>query len=260
MTPVVFPEGTVSAKLLFSAASNEQVPFLKNSVQWTANINTVETDPQSPRSPKAVRLLQIDLAVRDSRASETGWVFGTLIYDPNFTTTNPWERMRPVGLMWGNDPSATPTNGQPINQTWLNPSVASLMQHYGWAERLNGPVDNPLSSCLSCHSVAGWPLKALTPPSSANDVERLHWFRNIQAGEPFEPNQTSFDYSLQLMYGIRQFKAEHPGGPVPLVQPSVSHAPLPEVNRAGSSSDKEFRRDVLRELQNRRRRKSHRTH
>lgn len=76
------------------------------------------------------------------------------------------------------------------------------MQHYGWAERLNGPVDNPVSSCLSGHSTARWPIVSLTPPTNATDTQRLVWFRNIKAGEPFETGQASLDYSLQLAYGI----------------------------------------------------------
>jgi hypothetical protein len=247
---VIFPEGTVSAKLLFSAAPNSQVPFLQGSVQWTANINKVATDPQSPRQPQFVRLLQIDLAVRDIRNTDTGWVFGTLIYDPNAAGQSPWDKMQPVGVMWGNDPGVTPNNGLPIKQTWLNPAVAPLMQHYGWAERLNGPVDNPLSSCLSCHSTAGWPIAPLVPPSGSSDQQRLPWFRNIKAGQPFSPGQASFDYSLQLAYGIRQFKAENP--PAPILSAIGNSGPMREVNRSGTD-EAAFRRDVLRELEKRRR-------
>ncbi|HKV42934.1 MAG TPA: hypothetical protein VJX67_27310 [Blastocatellia bacterium] len=198
-----FPDGTVSAKLLFSAALPSQVPFLKNSVQWTANINTVASVPTSPRRPRTVRLLQIDVAVRETRNLETGWVFGTFIYDPDMRSRDPWEDMRPVGLMWGNDPGVTPTNGLPIKQTWLNPEAAHLMQHYGWAGRLNGPVDNPQSSCFACHATAGWPNSPLSPP---NRSRRMEWFRNVKGGEPFQPGQSSFDYSLQLAYGVRQFE------------------------------------------------------
>lgn len=247
---VLFPEGTVSAKLLFSAAPNSQVPFLQGSVQWTANINTVAANPQSPRQPQPIRLLQIDLAVRDVRNTDTGWVFGTLIYDPSAAGQSPWEKMQPVGLMWGNDPGVTPTNGLPIKQTWLNPAVAALMQHYGWAERLNGPVDNPLSSCLSCHSTAGWPIQPLVPPSGSSDQQRLQWFRNLEAGQPFSAGQASFDYSLQLAYGIRQFKAQNPSPGI--VSAAGSNRPIPEVNRSGTS-EAVFRRDVLRELERRRR-------
>jgi len=252
LTPVRFPEGTVSAKLLFTEAPLSQVPFLRGSVEWTANINSVPVNPRSPRRPQTMRLLQIDLAVRDIRNTDTGWVFGTLIYNPESGSQNPWERMQPVGVMWGDDPTVTPSNGLPIKETWLNPAVARLMQHYGWAKRLNGPVDNPLSSCHSCHATAGWPPKDLTPPRGSSDEERLFWFRNIRAGEPFATGQSSFDYSLQLAVGIREFKNANPGGPGPRFLSAPQRLRLPEINRAGTSEE-QFRQDILRELRRTRR-------
>jgi len=247
--PVLFPDGTVSAKLLFSAAPLSQVPFLRGSVEWTANINSVVTDPASPRKPQVLRLLQIDIAVRDDNNKLTGWNFGTFIYNTDGGSKNPWENMQPVGLMWGNDPGVTPTNGKPIKQSWLNPQVAGLMQHYGWAKRLNGPVDNPLSSCLSCHSTAGWPRADLAPPTGASEAARLKWFRNIPAGGAFEANQASHDYSLQLTYGIRQFDVANPGVLKSQLLGILKNTagPQPEVNRAGKP-EAEFRREVIREL------------
>jgi hypothetical protein len=251
LSPVLFPEGTVSAKLLFSAAPLSEVPFLWGAVQWTANINEKPLDTNSPRKPTIVRLLQIDIAVRDDDNKLTGWNFGTFIYNPDGGSKNPWENMQPVGFMWGNDPDVTPTNGKPIKQSWLNPKVAHLMRHYGWARRLNGPVDNPLSSCLSCHSTAGWPRASLAPPTGATNTERLKWFRNIPAGGAFESNQVSHDYSLQLTSGIRQFNDEHPGGLTPqllhLRALKTTPKPGPEVNRAGKS-EAEFRRETIREM------------
>jgi len=251
LTAVNFPEGTVSAKLLFTAASPTQLPFLAGSVQWKANINRNAT---GPGNAPTLRLLQIDLAVRDSRNTDTGWIFATLIYDSANGSSNPWDNMQPVGLMWGNDPTVTPTSGT-IQQSWLNPATAGLMQHYGWAERLNGPVDNPLSSCLSCHATAGWPTAPLIPPGSSTDTQRLKWFRNIPAGQPFQAGQASHDYSLQLTFGIRQFRSANPGGGNAMALstsggPTATPAP---VNRAGES-EAQYRRDVLRELAKRKRR------
>lgn len=250
LSTALFPEGTVAAKLLFSAAPLSQVPFLSGSVRWTANINTVATNPKSPRTPKPVRLLQIDVAVRDASNTDTGWNFGTFIFNPASAGAGPWDKMQPVGLMWGDDPGVTPTSGT-IKQSWLNPAVANLMQHYGWAERLNGPVDNPLSSCLSCHATAGWPPAPLIPPSGSTDQQRLPWFRNVKAGEPFRPGQASQDYSLQLTFGIRNFKNANPGGPQPLMA-RRGKARAPEVGRAGGSEE-QFRRDVVNELAKRKR-------
>ena len=249
LTSVKFPEGTVAGKLLFTAAPLSQVPFLAGSVEWQANINATAS---SPRTPQTVRLLQIDLAVRDSRNTDTGWVFGTLIYNAANGSSNPWENMQPVGLMWGDDPGVTPTVGT-IKQSWLNPAVKNLMQHYGWAERLNGPVDNPISSCLSCHATAGWPVAPLTPPSGSTDAQRLKWFKNVPAGQPFQAGQASQDYSLQLTFGIRQFKAANPvAGPHAMNAAAKVAGPQREVSRAGEP-EAQYRRDVLRELAKRRR-------
>ena len=37
-TKAIFPEGTVTAKLLFTAATTDEVPYLENAFEWQANI------------------------------------------------------------------------------------------------------------------------------------------------------------------------------------------------------------------------------
>ena len=204
---VNFPDGTVACKLLFTTATVDQVPYLKNDFEWQANVST---SSGGTRSIQTVRLLQVDVAVRDSRANTTtGWVFGTFVYDGNATGATPWDRLEPVGLMWGNDPSvtdATKTSTTHLTQTFINPSVGPA-QHLGRAGRLNGPVDNPKSSCLSCHSTAEWQSKSNNLPD-ADDAMR--WFRNIKATEAFDTGQQSLGYSLQIALGIERFQAAHP--------------------------------------------------
>jgi hypothetical protein len=211
-----FADGAVSIKLLFTEATDQsgpkQVPFLNNAKAWQADINR-DALPDGSNVP-SLRLLQIDVAVRESRAdSTTGWVFGTFIYNGNAPGATPYDRMVPVGLMWGNDPGVTPTmvtGGTMLQESYLNPAAKPLMKHYGWAGRLNGPVDNKVSSCLSCHSTAQVPQgSAMTPPGNASEPARLNWFRNIKAGDPFDPGgqNQSVDYSLQLSAGIQRFHA-----------------------------------------------------
>jgi hypothetical protein len=201
-----FPDGTVAIKLLFTQASVAQVPFLKNTVEWQGHLaNATGTT----RSIQTARLLQVDVAVRDTRAnSTTGWVFGTFAYDGEAAGATPWERMVPVGLMWGNDPTLTPqrfNSGSRPTQTFINPDVRTP-QHLGWLGRLNGPVDNPVSACLSCHSTAQHrPARSPFPPTGASDTEKMRWFRNIRSGQPFDQGQISLDYSLQLAQGIENF-------------------------------------------------------
>ena len=87
---------------------------------------------------------------------------------------------------------------------------------FGWGERLNGPIDNPASSCLSCHMTAQnpkrsemlssvLPFRTVSNPAVALDptivAMKMRFFRNIKR-QSFDPNATSLDYSLQLRDGI----------------------------------------------------------
>jgi hypothetical protein len=225
-----FPEGTVAFKLLFTQAPVSQVPYLANDFEWLADINRVGT---TGKQPERLRLLQIDVAVRDKDAnSTTGWVFGTFIYDGNTPGTTPWQRLVPIGLMFGNDPTKV-LNNSPLVQTVLNPSL-NIPQHLGFKKRLNGPVDNPVSSCLSCHSTAqvsfdpSKPTRSGIPPANPTNADLKLYFRNIKAGVPFDAGYASLDYSLQLQVGIAnliragQFQPPGPQSAVMAATPSAA--------------------------------------
>lgn len=98
---IVFPEGTVSFKLLFSQASPEECPFLKNSPTWevmTALYPGSPADPDPPKIVSNVRLLQIDVAVKDGRFnSPSGWNFGSFCFDNSVKHENPWRKLIPIG-------------------------------------------------------------------------------------------------------------------------------------------------------------------
>ena len=100
--------------------------------------------------------------------------------------------------MWGNDPNFSGTGE--LQETWINSGVT--LPHVGLQGRLNGPVDNPSSSCLSCHSTAQAPPAPMLPVAGADP--RL-WFRNIKSGTPFDATGISLDYSLALSTGIDNF-------------------------------------------------------
>ncbi|MGI8789254.1 MAG: hypothetical protein ACR2HG_16060 [Pyrinomonadaceae bacterium] len=204
-----FPEGTVAVKLLFTQSEQK---FLRNSVAWQADIYRGKMPPQT------VRLLQIDVAVRDS-VSPTGWVFGTFVYHDDappiaYNAELPsdrqgWLRVVPLGLMFGNE----------LNESFLNSDVP-VPQHFGCKMRLNGPVDNPKSSCMACHAQSEMPqdldfnkLNLSYPPMSCDAATDKFWFKNVNPRSDRTEDRTlsapdaqavSLDFSLQLREGIER--------------------------------------------------------
>jgi hypothetical protein len=201
-----FSGGALVYKLLYSAAAPSAWP--QDLLAGSLSVNII---PNANAAPISVRLLQIDIAVKDERAGPTGWYFATYAYDRTVSGNSPWKKMVPVGLMRGNDPT-----GVPIDESWINPGApAYATAHLGVDGRLNGPVDNRASACMSCHSTAQAPSVAniLPPQSGACAPQRAAWFRNLpgtQAFGRFDPEGstcetslsgitlTSADYSLQL--------------------------------------------------------------
>jgi hypothetical protein len=116
-----------------------------------------------------------------------------------------------------------PNNG-PLQETAINPQALGIVQHLGYNGRLNGPVDNPRSSCLSCHSTAqipsdlSQPTTSGIPPANASLATLRRYFRNIKSGTPFTPGQLSLDYSLQLQNGIANLARS--GGLQPAAHPT----------------------------------------
>jgi hypothetical protein len=210
----LFPEGTVAAKLLFTTASVDQAPYLKDTLEWDANIDTLFAgDPKcrftGGRQVQKVRLLQMDLAVRDRRADDTtGWVFATYSYDGSRGGAGWWDRMVPVGVMWGNDPKldqAAFDGGARVKESWINPD-SRTPQHLGFLGRLNGPVDNPISACLSCHMTAEVPARSSMTPPPPNNPKLMRWFENMPAGNSFDQRAIGTDYNLQISNGIQNFQ------------------------------------------------------
>jgi hypothetical protein len=219
-----FPNGSVLFKLLFVSIPREiaeqQVPFLRNGVWWDAYATYTFAD--DARSPIQVALIQMDIMVRDERALH-GWVLGNFQFNGQIKG-KAWEKLVPVGLMWGQDPhnktnppSPFPLNKTPINaqlkETIINPGPELPPTHLGWNGRLNGPLDNPMSSCFSCHSTAQYPqASALSPlfdPSikaQPGDATWMLWFRNIKCGTPFNDSKGKpTDFCLQLSESLQNF-------------------------------------------------------
>jgi len=233
-----FPPKTVSFKLLFTDASTTQVAYLAGSPTVTALIDPAGSSsapqPPSSRVPRTLRLIQVDIAVRDPDAP-LGWVFGTFVWHNN-GANDLFGNLTPVGLMWGNDPnaSASPRDAfATLPSTRLNPALAGVVWRGtapwpgrpwpGFQGRLNGPADNLRSSCLSCHALAQWPrsiaLGIVPKPSSQftltalnqaarRDELREKWLRDVAGGALTEPSEaaatstwggaTPLDYSMQV--------------------------------------------------------------
>jgi hypothetical protein len=218
--PHGFPNGTVVSKLLFVDVPVAQVPSLVNPTQWQGYIQ--QTYNNANRSIRTVSLIQMDIAVRDDRVPD-GWLFGTFQYNGALNQPVSWDNLIPVGIMWGNDPTVTDnayTNLQPavtkinpnLTETAINADPKELPPtHLGWNGRLNGPVDNPMSSCLSCHMTAEVPtLSPLNPlfqsnPPPVGSAAWMRWFANTKCGVPFDKDAQSTDFSLQLAMGIENF-------------------------------------------------------
>jgi hypothetical protein len=99
-----------------------------------------------------------------------------------------------------------------INTTRVHGTLELPPMHLGWNGRLNGPVDNPNSSCMSCHMTAEYPqLSALNPTFMFPSPPRgsaawMAWFQNQQCNTPFNKDQAqSADFSLQLSGALHNF-------------------------------------------------------
>jgi hypothetical protein len=176
MNKIEFPVGTVVCKVLFVDVPTEQVPSLNPPLRWQGYITA--TFQSNARSIRTLSLIQMDVMVRHKTAPN-GWVFGTFQYNGRRLGADPkkpsWDNLVPVGLQWGNDPDVTDnaSNPQPI-RTLINPKIKESVinddsrelppTHLGWNGRLNGPVDNPMSSCMSCHMTAEAPQRSQISP------------------------------------------------------------------------------------------------
>jgi hypothetical protein len=219
-----FPNGTVVMKILFTDVPPEQVPSLVNPLQWNAYVT--ENFSSKNRVFKKLSLVQMDLMVRDGQ-SPHGWVFGNFQYNGAMNKENKWENLVPLGIQWGNDPHISDndfTNKVPkqtkrnpnLKETVINPDDDELPPtHLGWNGRLNGPVDNYMSSCMSCHMTAEAPTKSpMSPLFQSKDkippvgsTEWMRWFQNLNCGERFDKDQptTSTDFSLQLAQSLQNY-------------------------------------------------------
>ena len=222
-----FPTGTVVVKILTSNVPVDCVQFLKGSPEWMVDRHkyTKEHGYQCDREVQPDHVVQVDVAVVDPR-SPIRWVYGTFAYDGETPGSIFWEHLVPVGLQWGSDPWTFPAvpmaDSLPVQQSVINSDIGTF-QHLGCKDRLAGPVDNPQSSCTSCHASAyaahgGVPgiMGKNVPPSFGFDgmcqvysLENSAYFQNQAAPQRFPGSQFSdafsLDTSLQMSVAFEQY-------------------------------------------------------
>ena len=111
-----------------------------------------------------------------------------------------------------------------LKETWLNrdlvatqqevPDNQAYMNFHGLGGRLNGPVDNPVSSCISCHARASLVLDDLTRRHPMGIWEKGQnrsditlevfdeYFKTLPSGSRVEGGFVFFDYSMQVAFGL----------------------------------------------------------
>jgi hypothetical protein len=231
-----FQDGTLVIKLLNTTADAPSVPYLKNSTDWQANGHVQfgpETYSTCDRRTRKVHLIQIDLAVVDSR-SPTRWVYSTLAYNGFLPGKSVLDRVQPLGIQWGNDPHTFPAvaraDSKPLTETVIAPhDQKQLPQHLGCQGRLAGVVDQANSSCVSCHmgAFAAAPpylnLQGVTVPAifgfpglcTEHNAANAAYYSDYRYPQPFpdtdasQPNPWAatipLDSSLQIAVAYAQF-------------------------------------------------------
>jgi len=204
LTATQFPEGSIAVKVEGVTLAEDQwpsksgPPVLKGSsvsYLYRPSVESMETEPDPTKRVPVVtpiRFLQMAVRIKDSVASpKTGWVFIAFAYDSRSKGATVWDRVRPIGAMWGNDPALAKypnglgPNGQ-LQETWVNDDLPDFITYgLGWGGRLAGPLDVglrhnvvtvsgkrdeagkafPASSCVSCHGSAQYPFVANLYPS-----------------------------------------------------------------------------------------------
>lgn len=231
-----FKEGSVIVKFAFSNVNYPNWPVMKGAETFSI-YDTIATkeNPKRGYQIRKVSFFQMDVIVKDSKtAPKTGWVYSTFVYDMNAKGTL-WDKMVPLGAMWGNDPEVNSPTSPPypkLSETVINPKApAYSTETLGWGGRLSGPNDGAVaqeavdivtgkkyanlavSSCMSCHSPAQdsfnsfllpgpFPKpsdKALVVYTPGSPKWNL-WFRDNYGTVPFDSAQVAMDYDMVMAF------------------------------------------------------------
>jgi hypothetical protein len=189
-------EGSMVVKPALTTADASIWPPMEGAQSWPIYASP---DGNEPVSLFNAQFFQFDVVVKDSvSAPKTQWVYMTLVYDKDAEGTTNWDKMVPLGVMWGNDPdvnSPIDCNYLPPNQdcpalseTWINADAPIYAKEtLGWGGRLSGPNDGAvdinasvlqpdgsyktydgryaMSSCMGCHGSASFEMGSFLLPS-----------------------------------------------------------------------------------------------
>lgn len=229
-----FKEGSVIVKLAFSNINGpDWAPM--DGAQTFHVFDTIPTraDPRTGYQMRKVSFFQMDVIVKDSLTSpKTGWVYSTFVYDKDMLTKSPWDKMVPLGAMWGNDPDVKSPIDTPypkLNETVINwKAPVYSRETLGWGGRLSGPNDGAvaqeafdiytgrkynnlaLSSCMSCHSPAQDTFTSFLLPApfpgdtlfvyTPGSPKWMLWFRDNYGNVPFDSGQVAMDYDMVMAF------------------------------------------------------------
>lgn len=177
-----FEEGSIIVKAAGVTATPQQWPVLKGAAKWQVYRKPFDLNGTKVNEKPRVTDLRVgifDIIVKDSIASpKTGWVFSTLVYDNRKKGDSVWDRMVPLGAIWGNDPdvNSAKDSKKPLKENYINPDAPAWTKvTLGYGGRMAGPFDIavkynvevngtlvkalPSSSCLSCHGTSSYVLK-----------------------------------------------------------------------------------------------------
>lgn len=243
-----FKEGSVIVKLAFSNINAPEWPVMEGAqVHQVYDTIATKENPKTGYQLRNVSFFQMDVIVKDSMtAPKTGWVYSTFVYDKEKEGTAYWDKMVPLGAMWGNDPDVNSPIKPPypkLSETVINPDAPEYStETLGWGGRLSGPNDGavtqkaydintkqaytnlPLSSCMSCHSPAQDKFSSFLLPGpfpssdtlfvyTPGSTEWMRWFRDDYGNVPFDEGQIATDYDMVTAFkAIPAYNAAQPEG------------------------------------------------
>jgi len=251
-----FKEGSVIVKFAFSNINYPEWPVMKDAPTFSI-YDTIATkgNPKTGYQMRKVSFFQMDIIVKDSKtAPKTGWVYSTFVYDMDAKGSF-WDKMVPLGAMWGNDPGVNSPIKPPypkLYETVINPKSPEYSREtLGWGGRLSGPNDGAvaqeavditthrpyknlaLSSCMSCHSPAQDAFNSFLLPGPFPTSDTLFvytpgsanwdlWFRDDYGTVPFDSGQVAMDYDMVMAFkSIPAYEAAQPTGQNKLLKSNI---------------------------------------